>query len=116
MGITVLLSLGSAAGYVVATFVMKHWDAIGSAKAAVFVAAALAGAVLLETEALRQARFAYVAIVILGFESSLALLCGWILLRESYAFHQVLGLLLIVAGVAITRWASGADAAGTIAG
>jgi multidrug transporter EmrE-like cation transporter len=107
MGITVLLSLGSAAGYVAATFVMKYWDAIGGAKAAVLVCLALAGAVFLETEALRQARFAYVAIIILGFESSLALLSGWILLREAYALREILGLLLIIAGVAIMRLGAG---------
>jgi multidrug transporter EmrE-like cation transporter len=108
MWMTVLLPLGSAAAYVVATYVMKQWDGIGSLKAAIFVAAALAGAVFLETEALRRARFAYVAIVILGFESSLVLLCGWLLLHEGYVFRQVLGLSLIVIGVAITHLAPGA--------
>jgi multidrug transporter EmrE-like cation transporter len=102
-----LLSLGSAAGYVAATFVMKHWDTIGGAKAAIFIGAALAGAVFLETEALRQARFAYVAIIILGFESSMVLLTGWFLLREAYAPREIVGLLLIVAGVALTRLSAG---------
>jgi threonine/homoserine efflux transporter RhtA len=107
LGTTILLSLGSAAGYVAATVIMKYWDAIGGAKAVALIGVALAGAVFLETEALRQARFAYVAIIILGFESSLALLAGWILLREAYALREILGLILIVAGVAVTRAGAG---------
>jgi multidrug transporter EmrE-like cation transporter len=103
VGSTILLSIGSASGYVAATFVMKYWDVIGGAKAAMLVGVALAAAVFLETEALRQARFAYVAIVILGIESSLALVAGWVLLREAYALREIFGLLLIVAGVAIMR-------------
>lgn len=82
---------------------MKYWDVIGSLKAVLLIGLALAAAVLLETEALRQARFAYVAIIILGVESSLALVAGWVLLREAYALREMVGLLLIVAGVAITR-------------
>jgi multidrug transporter EmrE-like cation transporter len=111
LGTTILLSLGSSSGYVAATFVMKYWDAIGTAKAAAFVGLALAGAVFLETEALRQARFAYVAIVILGFESALALMTGWVLLRETYALGEIFGLALIIAGVAITRVGAGTHAA-----
>jgi multidrug transporter EmrE-like cation transporter len=103
MGTIVLWSLGSAACYVLATFIMKRWDAIGNVQAVIFVAVTLAGAVLLETEALRQARLAYVFILILGFETSLAMLCGWLLLREAYVLREVLGLPLIIAGVAITR-------------
>lgn len=74
VSLLVLLSLGSAACYVLATLVIKRWDAIGNIQALVFVTAALAGAVFLETEALRRARLGYVFIVILGFEASLALL------------------------------------------
>ena len=85
MGSAILLSIGSATGYVTATFIMKYWDVIGSLKAILLIGLALAAAVLLETEALRQARFAYVAIIILGVESSLALVAGWVLLREAYA-------------------------------
>lgn len=103
MGSAILLSIGSATGYVTATFIMKYWDVIGSLKAILLIGLALAAAVLLETEALRQARFAYVAIIILGVESSLALVAGWVLLREAYALREMVGLLLIVAGVAITR-------------
>lgn len=103
MGSAILLSIGSATGYVTATFIMKYWDVIGSLKAVLLIGLALAAAVLLETEALRQARFAYVAIIILGVESSLALVAGWVLLREAYALREMVGLLLIVAGVAITR-------------
>jgi multidrug transporter EmrE-like cation transporter len=102
------LSLGSAACYVLATLVMKRWDAIGGVPAALLVAAVLSGAVLLETEALRQARLGFVLIVILGFEASLALLCGWLLLRESYSLLGILGLLLIIAGVAIIHLAPAA--------
>jgi multidrug transporter EmrE-like cation transporter len=103
------LSLGSAACYVMATLVMKRWDAIGSIPGVVLIASALVAAVFLEIEALRRARLGFVFIVILGFEASLALLCGWLLLRESYAPVQFLGLLLIVAGVATTQLAPGAD-------
>ena len=99
----VLWSLGSAVCYVLATFIMKRWDAIGNVQAVILVAVTLAGAVFLETEALRQARLAYVFILILGFETSLAMLCGWFVLREAYALREMLGLALIIAGVTITR-------------
>jgi hypothetical protein len=55
---------------------MKHWDGIGGLPATAFVALALSGAVLLETEALRHARLGYVFMVIMGQEVSLTLLYG----------------------------------------
>ena len=103
MTMMLLWSIGSAVCYVLATLVMKRWDAMGNVQAAILVTAALAGAVLLETQALRQAQLGYVVIIILAFETALALLCGWMLLQESYAIREVIGLVLIVSGVAITR-------------
>ncbi|HWM31465.1 MAG TPA: hypothetical protein VNO69_07185 [Methyloceanibacter sp.] len=103
MTMMLLWSIGSAVCYVLATLVMKRWDAMGNVQAAILVTAALAGAVLLETQALRQAQLGYVVIIILAFETALALLCGWMLLQESYALREAIGLLLIIAGVAITR-------------
>ena len=85
------------------TVAMKYWDAIGNGNAAVLVAIALAAAVFLETEALRQARLGHVLIVILGFETCLALLCAWFLLHETYALHEILGLALIILGVAVAH-------------
>jgi multidrug transporter EmrE-like cation transporter len=61
------------------------------------------GHALLETEALRHARLSHVFIMILGFEASLALLCGWLLFHESYALLEIIGVLLIVVGAAMTR-------------
>lgn len=103
VSLIVLLSLGSAACYVLATIIMKRWGAIGNVEAVVLVTVALAAAVFLETEALRQARLGHVLIVILGFETCLALLCAWFLLREAYAPHEVLGLALIILGVAVAH-------------
>jgi drug/metabolite transporter (DMT)-like permease len=103
MTMMLLWSLGSAVCYVLAAFVMKRWDAMGNVQAAILVTAALAGAVLLETQALREAQLSYVVIIILAFEAALALLCGWILLQESYAIREAIGLVLIASGVAITR-------------
>jgi multidrug transporter EmrE-like cation transporter len=103
MSLIVLLSLGSAACYVLATVAMKRWDAIGVFWALCLIAAALTGAVLLGIEALRHARLSHVFIMILGFEASLALLCGWLFFHESYAFLEIMRLLLIVVGVAMTR-------------
>ncbi len=100
MSLVVILSLDSAAGYALATVVMNYCDAIGNGNAAVLVAIALVAAVFLETEALRQAR---VLIVILGFETWLALLYAWFLLHETYAPHEVLGLALIILGVAVAH-------------
>lgn len=76
MSLTVILSFGSAACYVLATLAMKRWDAIGIFWALCLIAATLSGVVLLETEALRHARLSHVFIMILGFKASLALLCG----------------------------------------
>ncbi|NGO56172.1 hypothetical protein [Allomesorhizobium camelthorni] len=112
MSLIILLSLGSAACYVLATVAMKRWDAVGIFQASCLIAMALTGAVLLETEALRHARLSHVFIMILGFEASLALLCGWLFFHESYAFPEIMGLLLIVVGAAMTRLRAVTDAAG----
>lgn len=103
MSTVAFLSLGSAVAYVSATIVMKRWDAIGHVQSIVLVLIALGAAVALETEALRQARLGHIYVVILGFETCLTAVCAWLLLRETYAAHEVLGLGLVILGVAVTH-------------
>ena len=100
---TFVLAFGSAVLYVAATYVMKYWDSLGLLTAGLLVFAILSVAVALEVEALRMARLGYVYILILGIECALAALCAALLLRESYASHEVAGLALIAIGIAVVH-------------
>jgi len=111
---TFVLAFGSAVLYVAATYVMKNWDSLGIAYAGLLVFLMVSVAVALEIEALRSARMGYVYILILGIECALAALCAALLLRESYAPHEIAGLALIAIGIAVVHVPMGTSAGQTL--
>ena len=103
-----LLALGSAVFYVAATFVMKYWGSLGAASALLLIVITLGVAVLLEVIALREAKLGYLYVVILGIECVLAMAAACWILRESYSPQELMGVALIVVGLAVLHLPQGA--------
>jgi multidrug transporter EmrE-like cation transporter len=109
---TLFLAFSSALFYIVATYVMKQWSSLGSLTAVTLIIVTLGAAAICEILALRQERLGHIYVLILGIECVLVMVCTWYLLRESYAAHELLGLILIVAGIALVQLPSGTRAEG----
>lgn len=97
----IILALGSAVFYVLATYAMKHWSNHVTLTAVAVIALALAGAVVCEIFALRIERLGYLYIAILGFECVIIAVVAIIVEGEVYATKELVGIASIVAGVAL---------------
>jgi multidrug transporter EmrE-like cation transporter len=98
-----ILSLISALGYCGAQVAMKYTDRVGVVPAGAAITVMLAGAVYFETAALRLDRVGMVLLMILAFECIIGLLLSWLWFREGYSNREMLGIALMVAGLALTR-------------
>jgi len=101
--IYVFYALLSAACYVGATFVMKYYDRLRLWQAGVLIVLLLGGAVVAEIVALRAERFALILLLILGAESALGLALGWGWFRESYSAKEMIGFVMIIAGMGLLK-------------
>jgi drug/metabolite transporter (DMT)-like permease len=101
--LTLIFSVISAAAYCGAQVAMKYTDRVGVVPAAVAIAIMLIGAAYFETAALRLDRLGMVILMIIAFECIAGLLLSWLWFRESYSHREMLGIALIVAGLALTK-------------
>lgn len=107
----ILLAAGSALLYVASAYAMKQWGSLGLLWGVPLLAACIVGGVWLEIEALQRDRLSYVFILITGFECVIALIVAWLFLRETHNWAELAGMGLIVLGVMLTYFKTGAEIA-----
>jgi multidrug transporter EmrE-like cation transporter len=100
---SLLLSLISAAGYCGAQVAMKYTDRFGIVPVGAVIAVLLVCAAYFEIAALRLDRLGMVLLTIIAFECIMGSLLSWLWFRESYSNREMLGIALMVAGLALTK-------------
>ncbi|SEA73689.1 hypothetical protein [Rubrimonas cliftonensis] len=96
-----LLILGAAAFYAGAMILMKFWGAAPPVAMAALIAGAMALGAWCEVEALRIERLSVIYVAVLGVECLVIAGVSFVALGEDVSPREVLGGLVVVAGVAI---------------
>lgn len=101
---TLFLALLAALFYVAAALILKTWAVLPVWLALAGIMAAFSGACVVEMEVLRRARFADVVVLIIAFEVVIAVMLSRPLLGEIYTGRDLVGLVVVVSGLAILLW------------
>lgn len=99
-----LLTLISATGYVVAGYVMTLWGRVHVVPVVLLITVALVVAVVCEIIVLKNARMGQIYFLILGLECLLVAVFARLVLSESYTITELVGLAVIVFGIAIFQY------------
>ncbi len=100
---TLFLMLISAGAYVAATYFMKLWVSHHALWISALIVAALLVGVVCELIVLKDEKMGQVYLVIIGLECVLVAAFAKLALNESYSGTELIGLFLIVAGVAVLQ-------------
>lgn len=99
-GNPVALAAIAAVCYVSATFAMKTFSLNASIATAVMIFMLMAAGISVEIIAMGREQLGVLYVLILGLEVSLVVTVSVLLLGESYSAKEILGIMLIIAGIA----------------
>ena len=103
---TLVLTTLSAFGYVIAGYFMTLWGRLHAVPVITLITVALIVAVVSEIIVLKNARMGQIYFIILGLECLLVAVFAKLFLSENYTVTELIGLAVIVFGIAIFQFPS----------
>jgi multidrug transporter EmrE-like cation transporter len=103
---TFAMAMAAAIAYTIGAIFMKHSAGLSVFTPSLLVYACFAIGASLQTLLMAKSQLGVSYILVLGLESVLAALFGAVFFKETYSVPAMLGIGLIVAGVAILRGVS----------
>jgi small multidrug resistance pump len=100
---TLLMAIGAALAYTIGGVCMKHSAGLSILAPSLLVYLCFGIGASIQTLLTSQSQLGLSYVLVLGLESILAVIFGALFFQEGYSWQSVLGIALVVAGVAILR-------------